>query len=78
MLGGASLETMLRSFYPGFAINARASSTAEYAKIRGVPGYRWAYASALSAAGVKYFAAGANDDRGPQPLIGRWQTRGRL
>ena len=40
-----------------------------------MPAYPWAYASVLSAAGVKYFAAGANDDRGPQPLYGRWQTR---
>ena len=47
----------------------------DYANITDVPAYPWAYASVLSAAGVKYFAAGANDDRGPQPLYGRWQTR---
>ena len=48
---------------------------ATYANITDVPAYPWAYASVLAAAGVKYFAAGANDDRGPQPLYGRWQTR---
>ncbi|MFN7993908.1 MAG: polysaccharide lyase family protein [Bryobacteraceae bacterium] len=75
MEGGARLETMLRSFLNGRALNREAGRTAEYANITDVPAYPWAYASALHAAGVKYFAAGANDDRGPQPLYGRWQTR---
>ena len=75
MAGGASLETLIRSLYAGHALNRQAGSTADYANITDVPAYPWAYASVLSAAGVKYFAAGANDDRGPQPLYGRWQTR---
>ena len=75
MAGGAGLETILRSFTFGQALNREAGRTADYANITDVPAYPWAYASALHAAGVKYFAAGANDDRGPQPLYGRWQTR---
>ncbi len=75
MLGGANLETMLRSLTCGAALNRQAGRPAEYANITDVPAYPWAYASVLHAAGVKYFAAGANDDRGPQPLYGRWQTR---
>ncbi len=75
MEGGAGLETMLRSLTYGQALNREAGKAAEYANITDVPAYPWAYASALHAAGVKYFAAGANDDRGPQPLYGRWQTR---
>ncbi len=74
MLGGTSLETMVRSLYAGKALNATAGRPADYANITDVPAYPWAYASVLHAAGVKYFAAGANDDRGPQPLYGRWQT----
>jgi hypothetical protein len=74
MLGGADLETMVRSLYAGNALNRTAGQNADYANITDVPAYPWAYASALHAAGVKYFAAGANDDRGPQPLYGRWQT----
>ncbi len=75
MAGGAGLETLLRSTYAGRALNAQAGRAADYANITDVPAVPWAYASVLSAAGVKYFAEGANDDRGPQPLIGRWQTR---
>jgi alpha-mannosidase len=75
MAGGASLETLIRSLYAGHALNREAGRQTDYANITDVPAYPWAYASVLSAAGVKYFAAGANDDRGPQPLYGRWQTR---
>jgi len=75
MAGGAGLETLIRSTYAGRALNRAAGSPNDYANITDVPAYPWSYASVLSAAGVKYFAAGANDDRGPQPLYGRWQTR---
>ena len=75
MAGGASLETLIRSTYAGRALNRAAGSQTDYANITDVPAYPWSYASVLGAAGVKYFAAGANDDRGPQPLYGRWQTR---
>src|ERR1017187_178575 len=74
MLGGAGLETMVRSLYAGKALNRTVGQNADYANITDVPAYPWAYASVLHAAGVKYLAAGANDDRGPQPLYGRWQT----
>jgi len=74
MLGGAGLETMVRSLYAGKALNRTVGQNSDYANITDVPAYPWAYASALHAAGVKYLAAGANDDRGPQPLYGRWQT----
>jgi len=74
MMGGAGLETLVRSLYAGQALNRTAGRNADYANITDVPAYPWAYASVLHAAGVKYFAAGANDDRGPQPLYGRWQT----
>ena len=75
MAGGAGLETLIRSTYAGHAMNRETGRNADYANITDVPAYPWAYASVLHAAGVKYFAAGANDDRGPQPLYGRWQTR---
>jgi alpha-mannosidase len=75
MLGGADLETQIRSLYAGSALNRESGHESDYANITDVPAYPWAYASVLKAAGVKYFAAGANDDRGPQPLLGRWQTR---
>ena len=75
MMGGAGTETLIRSTYAGRAINRAADTPNDYANITDVPAYPWSYASVLAAAGVKYFAAGANDDRGPQPLYGRWQTR---
>ncbi len=74
MLGGAGMETMVRSLYTAKALNRTVGQNADYANITDVPAYPWAYASVLHAAGVKYFAAGANGDRGPQPLYGRWQT----
>jgi hypothetical protein len=74
MLGGAGLETLVRSLYAAKGLNRAADQNADYANITDVPAYPWGYASVLHAAGVKYFAAGANDDRGPQPLYGRWQT----
>jgi hypothetical protein len=75
MMGGAGAETLIRSTYAGRALNRAAGSPSDYANITDVPAYPWSYASVLAAAGIKYFAAGANDDRGPQPLYGRWQTR---
>ena len=74
MAGGAGPETLVRSLYAGKALNRTVGRDADYANITDVPAYPWGYASLLHAAGVKYFAAGANDDRGPQPLYGRWQT----
>lgn len=74
MAGGASLETTVRSLYAGHGLNRRVGKPSDYANITDVPAYPWSYSSILHAAGVKYFAAGANDDRGPQPLFGRWQT----
>jgi alpha-mannosidase len=73
-MGGAGLETLVRSLYAGRALNRTVGRNSDYANITDVPAYPWAYASVLHAAGVKYLAAGANDDRGPQPLYGRWQT----
>lgn len=75
MGGGASLETLIRSTYEGHALNRAVARQSDYANITDVPAYPWSYASVLAAAGVKYFAAGANVDRGPQALLGRWQTR---
>jgi alpha-mannosidase len=75
MAGGANLETLIRSTYAGRVLNREAGRQSDYANITDVPAYPWSYASVLGAAGIKYFAAGANDDRGPQPLYGRWQTR---
>src|ERR1019366_6867407 len=70
MMGGAGTETLIRSTYAGRALNRAAGSPSDYANITDVPAYPWSYASVLAAAGIKYFAAGANDDRGPQPLYG--------
>ena len=49
MLGGAGLETMVRSLYAGNALNRTADQHADYANITDVPAYPWAYATALVA-----------------------------
>ena len=40
-----------------------------------MPSYTWSYASILSAAGIKYFSAAANADRGPTLMLGDLHRR---
>ena len=71
LTGFPSLETLLRSLYPAFRFNQEHGGEADYANITDVPSYSWSYASVLAAAGLKYFAAGSHNDRGPVLLLGR-------
>jgi hypothetical protein len=70
LTGFASLEVLLRSLYPGFEFHQKFGGDANYANITDVPSYSWSYASALSAAGLKYFIAASNNDRAPVLLQG--------
>jgi hypothetical protein len=65
LTGFPALETLIRSLYPAFEFNNKHGGDANYANITDVPSYSWSYASILSAAGLKYFVSGCDNDNGP-------------
>ena len=71
LTGFPALETLIRSLYPAFQFNQKHGGDADYANITDVPSYSWSYASVLSAAGLKYFISGCDNDNGPILLYSR-------
>ena len=71
LTGFPALETLIRSLYPAFEFNRKYGGDADYANITDVPSYSWSYASVLSAAGLKYFISGCDNDNGPILLFSR-------
>jgi hypothetical protein len=63
-------ETLLRSFYGSHKLNRAQGGAWNYANATDVPSYSWSYASVMAAAGLKYFSAAANADRGPTLMLG--------
>jgi hypothetical protein len=70
LTGIGTAETLLRSFYASHRFNREHGGPWDYVNITDVPSYSWSYASILSAAGLKYFSAAANADRGPTLMLG--------
>ncbi|HEX8922761.1 MAG TPA: polysaccharide lyase family protein, partial [Pyrinomonadaceae bacterium] len=70
LTGFPTAETLLRSFYASHKLNREHGGTWDYVNSTDVPSYSWAYASIIAAAGLKYFAAAANADRGPTLMLG--------
>jgi hypothetical protein len=75
LTGFGTAETLLRSFYGSYKLNRAAGGPWGYVNITDVPSYTWSYASILSAAGIKYFSAAANADRGPTLMLGNLHRR---
>ena len=71
LTGFPALETLIRSLYPAFEFNQKHGGDADYADITDVPSYSWSYASVMSAAGLKYFVSGCDNDNGPILLYSR-------
>ena len=71
LTGFPALETLIRSLYPAFQFNQKYGGDANYADITDVPSYSWSYASVMSAAGLKYFVSGCDNDNGPILLYSR-------
>jgi len=71
LTGFPSLETLIRSLYPAFQFHQKNGGDADYANITDVPSYSWSYASVMSAAGLKYFISGCDNDNGPILLDSR-------
>ncbi len=75
LTGAGTAEVLLRSFYASRKLNRANGAPSDYVNITDVPSYTWSYASILSAAGIKYFAAAANADRGPTLMLGDLHRR---
>jgi hypothetical protein len=75
LTGAGTAETLLRSFYASHKFNRERGGPWDYVNITDVPSYTWSYASILSAAGLKYFSAAANADRGPTLMLGDLHRR---
>ena len=75
LTGTGTAETLLRSFYASHKLNREHGAPSDYVNITDVPSYTWSYASILAAAGIKYFSAAANADRGPTLMLGDLHRR---
>jgi hypothetical protein len=75
LTGFPALETLIRSLYPAFEFNQKHGGDADYANMTDVPSYSWSYASVMSAAGLKYFVSGCDNDNGPILLYSRLNER---
>lgn len=71
LTGFPTAETLIRSLYPSANFARTHGTPFDYANLTDVPSHTWSYPSVLASAGVKYFFAGSNSDRGPIVLVGR-------
>jgi alpha-mannosidase len=70
-----SLEELFRGLYFSKQLEASYGLPFDFANVTDVPSYSWSLPSILAAAGIRYFAAGGNQTRGPLVAYGRWNTR---
>jgi alpha-mannosidase len=70
LTGFPTAEALLRSLYGSYKFNRDHGGPWDSANITDVPSYTWSYASIMAAAGLKYFSAAANADRGPTLMLG--------
>jgi alpha-mannosidase len=75
LTGFGTAETLLRSFYGAHKLNRAHGGPWDHVNITDVPSYSWSYASIMAAAGLKYFSAAANADRGPTLMLGDLHRR---
>jgi hypothetical protein len=75
LTGYASLETLYRSLYYSAWLARTYNLPISYANTTDVPTYTGSYPSILASAGIKYWAAGANNNRGPILARERWNEK---
>ena len=75
LTGYASLETLYRSLYYTKTISREYGLPFDYATTTDVPSYTGAYPSVLASAGIRYWAAGANQDRAPVLMHEQWNEK---
>ncbi|HRI12379.1 MAG TPA: polysaccharide lyase family protein [Verrucomicrobiota bacterium] len=73
--GSASLEGLIRALYPSRRFARQHGTPFDTAVVTDVPSYSWSWASALAAAGVKYFVGASDAYRGPFLLRNRLNER---
>ncbi|MGH9342803.1 MAG: polysaccharide lyase family protein, partial [Terriglobia bacterium] len=75
LTGYASLETLYRSLYYTKGLSRKYGLPFDYATTTDVPSYTGAYPSVLASAGIRYWAAGANQDRAPVLAHEQWNEK---
>jgi hypothetical protein len=70
-----SLEELYRGLYFSKQIERSLGVPFETAWATDVPSYSWSMPSVLAMAGIRYFAAAANQTRGPLVAYGHWNAR---
>jgi len=70
-----SLEELYRGLYFSKHLEREYGVPFDLVNITDVPSYAWSIPSTLAAAGIRYFAAGGNQTRGPLLVHGRWNTQ---
>lgn len=70
-----SLEGNIRNLYYGRELQKRFGIPFDFALISDVPSVSWSIPSILASAGIRYFADGGNQDRGPLLASGHWNVR---
>ena len=75
LTGYASLETLYRSLYYSKELSRKYGLPFDYANSTDVPTYSQVYPSLLASSGIKYFAAGGDNDRAPFLFHEQWNEK---
>jgi hypothetical protein len=70
-----SMEENIRNLYVSKELQARYGIPFDFALVSDVPSASWSVPSVLASAGIRYFANGGNQDRGPMIVHGHWSVR---
>jgi hypothetical protein len=70
-----SLEESFRNLYLSKELEQSLGIPFDFALVSDVPSVSWSVPSVLASAGIRYFANGGNQDRGPMVVHGHWSVR---
>ena len=73
--GYPSFETLTRSLYAAKQLEKSYGVPFEFAQVTDIPSNSWSVPSVLASAGVRYFADGGNQDRGPLLVHLHWNAQ---
>ncbi|MBZ5586892.1 MAG: hypothetical protein LAQ30_32840, partial [Acidobacteriia bacterium] len=72
--GYPSFEELTRALYDCQAIHSSLGVPLDFAQVTDIPSNSWSIPSVLASAGIRYFADGGNQDRGPLLAYGHWNA----
>ncbi len=75
LTGGCTGDELIHAMDYSYSLHRKFGIPFNYANITDIPSYTWSLPSILHAAGIRYFAAGSNQDRGPTLLYGHWNEQ---